>query len=40
VLMTGWDHYGATTGVAFDMLIKKPFVGAELLGVIDSALAG
>lgn len=40
VLMTGWDHYGAATSVACDMLIKKPFVGAELLGVIDSVLAG
>ena len=39
VLMTGWDHYGASPGVACDTLIKKPFVGAELLGVIDSVLS-
>jgi CheY-like chemotaxis protein len=39
VLMTGWDHYGASSGVACDTLIKKPFVGAELLGAIDSVLA-
>lgn len=39
VLMTGWDHYGGATSVACDTLIKKPFVGAELLGVIDSVLA-
>ncbi|HEY6179312.1 MAG TPA: ATP-binding protein [Kofleriaceae bacterium] len=42
VLMTGWENYGPSDeqrAAACDALIKKPFVGAELLAVIDGLLA-
>jgi signal transduction histidine kinase/CheY-like chemotaxis protein len=43
VLMTGWEHYGPSEeqrAAACDALIKKPFVGAELLSVIGGLLSG
>src|SRR5262249_18034261 len=43
VLMTGWENYelsGEQRAVAFDSLLKKPFLGADLLAVIDSLLGG
>ena len=44
VLMTGWDHYGGMSdeqrAVACDALLKKPFVGSELIRVIESLLGG
>ena len=41
VLMTGWDNYELSDeqrAVAFDSLIKKPFLGAELLAMIGNVL--
>jgi signal transduction histidine kinase/CheY-like chemotaxis protein len=41
VLMTGWDNYELSDeqrAVAFDTLIKKPFLGADLLAMIDQVL--
>jgi CheY-like chemotaxis protein len=41
VLMTGWDNYELTDeqrAVAFDTLIKKPFLGADLLAMIENVL--
>lgn len=41
VLMTGWDTQALNTdqrGAGCDMLLKKPFVGSELLRVIDTVL--
>ncbi|HEX3765080.1 MAG TPA: response regulator [Kofleriaceae bacterium] len=41
VLMTGWENYELSPeqrAVAFDTLIKKPFLGADLLAVIDTIL--
>jgi len=41
VLMTGWDHFGLSDdqrAVACDAMLKKPFVGSELLQVIESLL--
>jgi len=41
VLMTGWDNYELSPEqrkVAFDSLLKKPFLGADLLAVIESVL--
>jgi CheY-like chemotaxis protein len=41
VLMTGWENYGASDDqrtVACDALLKKPFVGTELIQVIDALL--
>lgn len=43
VLMTGWESYGLSDeqrGVEHDMLLKKPFLGADLIRVIDSLLGG
>ncbi|TMQ06119.1 MAG: response regulator [Deltaproteobacteria bacterium] len=43
VLMTGWENYGSSDeqrAVACDALLKKPFVGAELIQVIDALLGG
>jgi signal transduction histidine kinase len=43
VLMTGWDHYGLSDeqrAVACDALLKKPFVGGELIAMIESLLGG
>jgi signal transduction histidine kinase/CheY-like chemotaxis protein len=40
VLMTGWEHYGVDpqrTAVS-DALLKKPFVGSELIRVLDALL--
>ncbi len=42
VLMTGWENYGLSDeqrGVACDLLLKKPFLGADLIGAIDMLLA-
>jgi hypothetical protein len=39
--MTGWDNYELSDeqrAVAFDTLIKKPFLGADLLAMIDNVL--
>ena len=41
VLMTGWDNYELTDeqrAVMFDTLLKKPFLGADLLAVIEAVL--
>ncbi|HMG19777.1 MAG TPA: response regulator, partial [Kofleriaceae bacterium] len=41
VLMTGWENYGISDDqhtLACDTLIKKPFLGADLLAVIDTLL--
>jgi len=41
VLMTGWDNYELSDeqrAVAFDSLIKKPFLGADLLAMIGNVL--
>jgi signal transduction histidine kinase/CheY-like chemotaxis protein len=41
VLMTGWDNYELSDeqrAVAFDNLIKKPFLGADLLAMIARVL--
>jgi signal transduction histidine kinase/CheY-like chemotaxis protein len=41
VLMTGWDNYELTDeqrAVSFDSVIKKPFLGADLLAMIQSVL--
>lgn len=41
VLMTGWDNYeldDEQRAVGFDTLIKKPFLGADLLARIDHVL--
>ncbi len=41
VLMTGWENYELSAeqrAVSFDNLIKKPFLGAELLAVIEAVL--
>jgi CheY-like chemotaxis protein len=41
VLMTGWDNYELSDeqrAVAFVSLIKKPFLGADLLAMIESVL--
>jgi signal transduction histidine kinase len=41
VLMTGWDNYELSDeqrAVAFDTVIKKPFLGADLLAMIDHVL--
>jgi signal transduction histidine kinase len=43
VLMTGWDHYALNNdqrALDCDALLKKPFVGSELIGVIESVLQG
>jgi signal transduction histidine kinase/CheY-like chemotaxis protein len=43
VLMTGWEHYGSgehQRAVECDLLLKKPFLGADLLGAIDRVLPG
>jgi signal transduction histidine kinase/CheY-like chemotaxis protein len=43
VLMTGWENYELSDEqrtVAFDTLIKKPFLGADLLAVLDDLLDG
>lgn len=42
VLMTGWDSYSLTTdqrAAQCDMVLKKPFVGTDLIHVIESLLA-
>jgi hypothetical protein len=41
VLMTGWDHYGLSDeqrALECDALLKKPFVGNELVRMIESLL--
>ena len=41
VLMTGWENYDLSDeqrGVACDLLLKKPFLGADLIGAIDALL--
>lgn len=41
VLMTGWEHYGEgedQRALECDTLLKKPFLGADLLQVIDTLL--
>jgi DNA-binding response OmpR family regulator len=41
VLMTGWDNYELSDeqrAVAFDTLLKKPFLGADLLAMIEAVL--
>jgi signal transduction histidine kinase/CheY-like chemotaxis protein len=43
VLMTGWEHYGKDDDqrtVECDALLKKPFLGVDLLRVIDTLLGG
>ena len=42
VLMTGWENYGLSDDqrrLGCDTLLKKPFLGADLLQVIDTLLA-
>ncbi|HEX3476420.1 MAG TPA: response regulator [Kofleriaceae bacterium] len=41
VLMTGWDNYELSDeqrALGFDSMIKKPFLGADLLAMIDSVI--
>ncbi|HEX8106890.1 MAG TPA: response regulator [Kofleriaceae bacterium] len=41
VLMTGWENYELSAeqrAVSFESVIKKPFLGADLLAVIDNVL--
>jgi signal transduction histidine kinase/CheY-like chemotaxis protein len=41
VLMTGWDNYELSEeqrALSFDSMIKKPFLGADLLAMIQSVL--
>jgi len=41
VLMTGWENYGLSgeqRAVECDALLKKPFLGTELIQVLDSLL--
>jgi CheY-like chemotaxis protein len=41
VLMTGWDNYELSAeqrAVSFDSVIKKPFLGADLLAMLDRVL--
>jgi two-component system cell cycle sensor histidine kinase/response regulator CckA len=42
VLMTGWENYQLSDdqrAVACDTLLKKPFLGVDLIGVLDALLA-
>jgi signal transduction histidine kinase len=42
VLMTGWENYQLSDdqrAVACDTLLKKPFLGADLIGALDALLA-
>jgi CheY-like chemotaxis protein/nitrogen-specific signal transduction histidine kinase len=42
VLMTGWENYHLSDdqrAVASDTMLKKPFLGADLIGALDALLA-